>query len=265
MPGLLTTDEASVSQSGSSSSVPSAGAEAAISLARLDSASRNAAHASASAHSPVRAWHLAWLAGVLPCAPETRVVSGVCVKIVVICERLVQNLLGALHVAPISPYSLLLLERALEEEFAACGGSWEGVEAMYRAQEKENLAKLDERDAAENATLSLEATALRANRAAKAPGLCVACDTKPHGADDVFCSNHGCHAFVSVTTPASTIDVGGPTATMADVFWFSVSAAGLALAGRLGGGGAIGDGGVRRLGARRSFLGFAAGAWARSR
>lgn len=114
------------------------------------------AHASASAHSPVRAWHLAWLAGVLPCAPETRVVSGVCVKIVVICERLVQNLLGALHVAPISPYSLLLLEHALEEEFAACGGSWEGVEAMYRAQEKENLAALDERDAAENATLKDE-------------------------------------------------------------------------------------------------------------
>ena len=77
-------------------------------------------------------------------------------KIVVICERLVQNLLGALHVAPISPYSLLLLERALEEEFAACGGSWEGVEALYRAREKENLAKLDERDAAEKAMLGDE-------------------------------------------------------------------------------------------------------------
>jgi hypothetical protein len=108
------------------------------------------------AHSPLRLWHLAWLVGVLPCTRRVRVASDVCVKIVVICERLVQNLLGALHVAPISPYSLLLLERALEEEFAACGGSWEGVEAMYRAQEKENLAKLDERDAAENATLKDE-------------------------------------------------------------------------------------------------------------
>ena len=108
------------------------------------------------AHSPVRAWHLVWLVGVLPCAREARVASGVFVKMVVTCERLVQNSLGALRVAPISPYSLLLLERALEEEFAACGGSWEGVEALYRAREKENLAKLDERDAAEKAMLGDE-------------------------------------------------------------------------------------------------------------
>ena len=108
------------------------------------------------AHSPVRAWHVAWLVGVLPCTRRVSFISTVCVKIVVICERLVQNLLGALQVAPISPYSLLLLENALEEEFSTCGGTWEGVEEMYRAQEKENLAKLDERDAAENAMLKDE-------------------------------------------------------------------------------------------------------------
>jgi hypothetical protein len=50
----------------------------------------------------------------------------------------------------------LLLERALEEEFSNCGGTWEGVEEMYRAQEKENLALLDERDAAENALIKDE-------------------------------------------------------------------------------------------------------------
>jgi hypothetical protein len=108
------------------------------------------------AHSPLRAWHVAWLIGVLPCTRRVSFINTVCVKIVVICERLVQNLLGALQVAPISPYSLLLLERALEEEFANCGGTWEGVEAMYRAQEKENLALLDERDAAENALIKDE-------------------------------------------------------------------------------------------------------------
>jgi hypothetical protein len=108
------------------------------------------------AHSPLRAWHVAWLIGVLPCTRRVSFINTVCVKIVVICERLVQNLLGALQVAPISPYSLLLLERALEEEFANCGGTWEGVEAMYRAQEKENLDLLDERDAAENALIKDE-------------------------------------------------------------------------------------------------------------
>ena len=101
------------------------------------------------AHSPVRTWHLAWLLGVFPCvgagAPKT-----VCVKIVVVVERLLQNLLGSVHVAPICLHSIEALERALEETFAAAGGTWEGLEAVMRAEELERKKK--ENDAAEAAT-----------------------------------------------------------------------------------------------------------------
>ena len=101
------------------------------------------------AHSPVRTWHLAWLLGVFPCvgagAPKT-----VCVKIVVVVERTLQNLLGSVHVAPICIHSIEALERALEETFAAAGGTWEGLEAVMRAEELERKKK--ENDAAEAAT-----------------------------------------------------------------------------------------------------------------
>ena len=101
------------------------------------------------AYSPVRTWHLAWLLGVFPCAgagaPKT-----VCVKIVVAVERTMQNLFGSVHVAPICLHSIEALERALEEEFAAAGGTWEGVEAVMRAEELERKKK--ENDAAEAAT-----------------------------------------------------------------------------------------------------------------
>ena len=104
-------------------------------------------------HSPIRARHLAWIVGISPCLGDIKIVNRTCVKMCVLCERVVQNLLGALRVAPISPYTLELLERALEEEFEANGGTWEGIESMYLAIEKKNAEKLEAREAAANALL----------------------------------------------------------------------------------------------------------------
>ena len=82
------------------------------------------------AHSPVRLWHLAWIAGVAPCVPA--VSREPLMKIVVAFERAQQNALGALRVQPISLASIQALERHLEEEFIECGGSWDGVERAMR-------------------------------------------------------------------------------------------------------------------------------------
>lgn len=103
-------------------------------------------------NSPVRAWHVAWLVGILPCVRLTPVTK-VCLKITVLCERLVQNALGALHIQPISPYTLELLERSLVTEFAEAGGTWEGMEKVIRAQETEKQSSQDQREALANLKL----------------------------------------------------------------------------------------------------------------
>lgn len=82
------------------------------------------------AHSPVRLWHLAWIAGVAPCVPA--VSRAALMKIVVAMERVQQNALGGLRVQPISLASIQALERTLEEEFIECGGTWDGVERAMR-------------------------------------------------------------------------------------------------------------------------------------
>ena len=82
------------------------------------------------AHSPVRLWHLAWIAGVAPCVPA--VSRTPLMNVVVAVERILQNALGGLRVRPISLASIQALERHLEEEFIECGGSWDGVERAMR-------------------------------------------------------------------------------------------------------------------------------------
>ena len=103
-------------------------------------------------HSPVRAWHVAWLVGILPCL-RIKPVTKICHKICVICERLVQNLLGALKIQPISPYTLTLLEGTLYEEFANAGGTWEGVEKVLRNVEVEKSKIIEAKQAAANLKL----------------------------------------------------------------------------------------------------------------
>ena len=90
--------------------------------------------------SPLRAWHVAWLVGVLPCygrgAPRDA-----CLGVVVAVERALQNLLGSVQIAPCSLRSIEALEAALEREFADAGGTWDGVEAAMREKEVEKAEK----------------------------------------------------------------------------------------------------------------------------
>lgn len=101
------------------------------------------------AHSPVRLWHLAWIAGVAPCVPA--VSRTPLMNVVVAVERILQNALGGLRVRPISLASIQALERQLEEEFIANGGSWDGVERAMRdamlAQTKEACRRAEAKQA----------------------------------------------------------------------------------------------------------------------
>tara|TARA_B110000305_G_C19252733_1_gene545563 strand:- start:521 stop:850 length:330 start_codon:yes stop_codon:yes gene_type:complete len=65
----------------------------------------------------------------------------------------VQNLLGALKIQPISPYTLTLLEGTLYEEFANAGGTWEGVEKVLRNVEVEKSKIIEAKQAAANLKL----------------------------------------------------------------------------------------------------------------
>ena len=49
---------------------------------------------------------------------------------------MLQNVLGVVHVTPISLATIRALERALEAEFEACGKTWEGVEVWFESPGK---------------------------------------------------------------------------------------------------------------------------------
>ena len=107
----------------------------------------------ADTYSPVRLWHVAWIAGIAPCVPSC---AGALMKIVVVAERIQQNVLGGLRVQPISLASIQALERALEEEFVAAGGTWEGLEDDMRTTMKAQTTEVRERAEKEIALLQRE-------------------------------------------------------------------------------------------------------------
>ena len=71
--------------------------------------------------SPLRAWHVAWLVGVLPKLASPATTADACLGVVVAVERALQNLLGSVQIAPCSLRSIEALEAALEREFADAG------------------------------------------------------------------------------------------------------------------------------------------------
>ena len=50
-------------------------------------------------------------------------------------EKIIQNSLGAVGAPPMSLASITALEKALERDFVAAGGTWEGVERVVREEE----------------------------------------------------------------------------------------------------------------------------------
>lgn len=104
-------------------------------------------------YSPLRLWHLVWAVGVAPTWPR---LSKRLMPIVVIAERALQNALGSLSISPISLASVRALEQALESEFAASGGTWEGLKERMRSEEMTRRRSAAEASDASRSLLALE-------------------------------------------------------------------------------------------------------------